>query len=121
MSQKTQTKTHTNQVTILTDRNAPLSFQHCLINVDVIAIRIKRTYETVIIQYIGCWKVGFIYEGGTLTEEQVLRIFKDAPTNRNDLAQYEKQFEEKVDILVPRKDNYVFIGERLVEKIKTNN
>lgn len=102
-----------------TDQDHPIFFQRSLTNIDVIGIRSKKSYETVMIQFIGAWKVGFIYEGGELSEEQVLQVYKDVPSNINDLKYYEAKYQDKVDILVPKKDKYVFIGERVVEKIKT--
>jgi hypothetical protein len=88
----------------------------CLI--DVIGIRIVKSGEYVIILYRGAWKVGFIYEGEKLTEKQILRVFSDVPNNANDLKNYRKEYDGKVEILTPKKDNYVFIGEYLVQKVK---
>lgn len=93
-----------------------LSFQTALINVDIIGIRIVKSYEIVVITYRGANKTGFIYEGGSLTEEQVLRVYKDAPENRNNLEEWEKSMEGKIEILVPAKNNYVFINDREVAR-----
>lgn len=95
-----------------------MSFQYPLINIHVIGIRIKKSYEVVYIQYLSATKVGFIYESGNLTESQVLFTFKHAPDDYNEIERYESQNAEKLEILYFTKDNYVFIGERLVQKIK---
>ncbi|MDV2459799.1 hypothetical protein CMT42_14915 [Elizabethkingia anophelis] len=105
-------------IKILRDEIGAMSFQCCLVNVDVIGIRIRKNYETVIIQYIAAKKVGFIYEAGKLSQEQVLRVYKDVPDNYNNLDDYEKEYEDRVDILYPPRHNYVFIGEKVVEKTK---
>lgn len=115
MSQKTTPLSST----ILNHKNnQPMAFQFPLINVHVIGIRIKKSYEVVFILYISASKVGFIYEDGGLTENQVLYVYKDVPENYNDIERYEYKNQEKLEILYFAKDNYVFIGERLVEKKK---
>lgn len=91
-----------------------LSFQTALINVDIIGIRIVKSYEVVVITYRSANKTGFIYEGGNLTQEQVLRVYKDAPEDKNDLENWEQSMDGKIEILVPAKNNYVFINDREV-------
>lgn len=95
-----------------------LSFQTALINVDVVGIRIVKSYEVVIITYFGAWKTGFIYEGGNLTQAQAFKVYSDVPNNYNDLAQWEKSMEGKIEILVPQRDNYVFINDKEVKPVK---
>lgn len=95
-----------------------LSFQLALVNVDIIGIRILKSYETVIITFRGAHKTGFIYEGGNLKPSQVLRVFQDVPEDRNQLPEYEKSLGDKVEILLPPKDNYVFINEREITNFK---
>lgn len=95
-----------------------LSFQTALINVDIIGIRVRASYEVVIITFRAALKTGYIYEGGNLSPEMVFRIFSDVPEDRNDLAEYEKKFADKVEILHPPKHNYVFISDREVAELK---
>lgn len=98
-----------------------LSFQTIFMNLDLVGIRIIRTGEVVCILYRGAWKVGFIYEGGNLTPKQVQYTYNDAPDNYNELDRWWKEREDKVEVLHPQKDNYVFINEKeivLNQKIK---
>lgn len=95
-----------------------LSIQLALLNVEIIGIRIKASFETVIITFRGAWKTGFIYEGGKLSAEMVFRIFSDVPEDRNLLEDYRKKFGDKVEILEPPKHNYVFINENEVAEVK---
>ena len=97
-----------------------ISFQLVLANVDVIGIRINKTWETVIITFRGAMKTGFIYEGGKLSPEQVYWVFSDVPDDRNHLPEYEKRMAEKVEVLIPPKHNYVFVNEREVSEVKFN-
>lgn len=94
-----------------------ISFQLALANVDIIGVRLVKSYEVVIITYRAAWKTGFIYEGGNLTPEKVFRIFSDVPANWNELPEYEKNFEGKTEILYPPKHNFVFVKENQVTKI----
>lgn len=95
-----------------------LSFQLALVNVDIIGIRIKKSQETVIITFRAAHKTGFIYEGGDLSPEQVFRVFQDVPADRNNLPEYEKNLGEKVEILQPPKNNYVFINDLEIKSLK---
>ena len=117
---KSQTTTTSKiETTILNHKDRqPMAFQYPLINIHLVGIRSRRTGEIVFIQYISATKVGFIYEGGGLTEERVLLVYKGAPDNYNDIRSYEFKNSKKREILYYTKDNYVFIGERLVQKIK---
>lgn len=94
-----------------------ISFQLILANIDVIGIRINKSDELVVILYRGCDKVGFIYEGGTLSDAAVLAVYKDAPEDNNKISQYENLHGSKISILLPPKENYVFATEREVTKI----
>lgn len=91
-----------------------LSFQCVLANVDVIGIRINKNYECVIITYRSAYKTGFIYEGGNLTPEQVFAVFKDAPEDKNNLDEWAEKRKGKVTVLIPPKDNYVFVLDDVV-------
>lgn len=95
-----------------------LSFQTIFINMDIVGIRIVRTGDIVCVLYRGAWKVGFIYEGGSLTPQQVQRVFADVPENYNELDQWETSMNGKVDVLLPMKGNYVFINDEEVKPIK---
>ena len=95
-----------------------LSFNCILINVDLIGMRSLKTGEVVIITYRGKEKTGFMYEGGNLTTAQQKQFFDDAPEDYNDLVKFEKEMVGRIEILVPPKDNYVFINEN---SVKTNN
>ena len=92
-----------------------LSFNCILINVDLIGMRSLKTGEVVIITYRGKDKTGFMYEGGNLTTAQQKQFFDDAPDDINDLKNFEKEMVGRIEILVPPKDNYVFIDENLVK------
>lgn len=89
-----------------------LSFNCTLINLDIVGIRLMRSGEVVVITYRGNRKTGFIYEGDKLNNAQVLRIYTDVPDTWNDLKNYEKAYEDRIEILNPLKDNYVFISEQ---------
>lgn len=91
-----------------------LSFQTALINIDLVAIRIIKSYEVVVIAFRGSKKVGFIYEGGTLTSQQVLRVFSDVPEDWNHLESWENSMGGKIELLYPAKGNYVFINDKEV-------
>ncbi|MCX8533068.1 hypothetical protein [Chryseobacterium luquanense] len=98
-----------------------LSFNVTLINLDVIGIRLLGKFkdEVVVIIFRGAAKTGFMYEGSALTEEQVIKVYKDVPECFNDLTSYEEKFAGRLEVLAPQKDNYVFINEmEIVRKIK---
>lgn len=76
-----------------------ISFQLALANVDIIGIRIVKSYEVVIITFYKNRKTGFIYEGGNLTNDQVFQVFQDVPEDRNQLAVYEKSMEFKTILM----------------------
>ena len=96
-----------------------ISFQLILANVDVIGIRILKSYEVVVITFTKNRKTGFIYEGGNLTAEQVFRVFQDVPEDRNKLPEYEENLGDKVEILHPPKHNYVFVNDNTVQPLKS--
>lgn len=93
-----------------------LSFQCIFINMDVVGIRFFESNEIIAIQYRGGWKCGMIYEGEKFSNALLLEAYNDAPINYNDLEEYEKTHSEFIEILIPRKDNYVFITEKEVQK-----
>ncbi|UJF29872.1 hypothetical protein L0B70_00320 [Kaistella sp. 97-N-M2] len=95
-----------------------ISFQLALANVDVIGIRIRKSFEVVVITFSKATKTGFIYEGGNLTPEQVFKVFQDVPADRNFLEEYEENMAGKVEVLVPPKRNYVFVSDREVREIQ---
>ncbi len=98
-----------------------LSFHCCLINMDLIGIKSKRTGEVVIILYRSKYKVGFIYEGDKLKDDILYRVYTDAPNDRNNLERWKEKMKDKVEVLIPIKGNYVFINEEEVKEktIKT--
>ena len=100
----------------LKEKFGMLSFNCILINVDLIGIRSLKTGETVIITYRGKEETGFMYEGGNLTIAQEKQFFDDAPEDYNDLVKFEKEMVGRIEILVPPKDNYVFVNEKLIEE-----
>lgn len=104
--------------TQLRERFGYLAFNCELINVDIIGIRSLKTGEGVIITYRGDKKTGFIYEGDKLTLAQQLTFFTDAPDSYSELGKFEKEMQGRIEILVPPKDNYVFVDDRVV---KPNN
>lgn len=95
-----------------------LSFQCGLINLDLIGIRLKKTWDVLVVFYRGGLKVGWVYDYGELPQETILKIYNDAPENYNDLEAYETKFKDWIEILVPPKDNYVFISEKEVTPYK---
>ena len=95
-----------------------ISFQLILANVDVIGIRIRKSYEVVGISFVKNRKTGFFYEGGNLTAEQVFRVYQDVPEDRNLLAEYEERLGDKVELLDPPKHNYVFVNDTEVKEYK---
>lgn len=95
-----------------------LSFQCAFLNLDLIGIRLRKSYEIVIITYRGAKKTGFMYEGGKLTKEDIDEVYGDVPEDYNELeTTYERNFGHLVEILKPRKDMYVWINENEISKI----
>lgn len=92
-----------------------LSFQCSFINMDLVGIRFKKSQEIIIIQYRGSWKCGFIYEGDKFTNAQLLEAYNDAPISFDNLEDYERKHHEFIELMVPPKDDYVFITEALVK------
>ena len=93
-----------------------LSFQCGLINLDIIGVRLLSSNETIAILYRGAYKCGWIYEGQKFTNQQVLQLYDDVPNSYNNLEEFEKRQKEFIEILIPQKDNYVFINEKLVNR-----
>lgn len=98
----------------LKEKFGTLSFNCVLINLDIIGIRSLKTGEIVIIIYRGKDKTGFMYEGNKLTPAQQKQFFDDAPEDINDLKKFENEMIGRIEILLPPKDNYVFINENEV-------
>lgn len=94
-----------------------ISFQLILANVDVIGIRMKASYEVVVITFVKNRKTGFIYEGGNRSNEKNFRLFEEVPDDRNELAEYEERMADKIEILYPPKHNYVFVTDNTVKPI----
>lgn len=99
----------------LKEKFGMLSFNCVLINLDIIGIRSLKSGETVIIIYRGKDKTGFMYEGNKLTPAQQKQFFDDAPEDINDLKKFENEMIGRIEILLPPKDNYVFINENEVK------
>jgi len=95
-----------------------LSFHVNLINTDIVGIRLISSGETIVITYRANRKTGFIYEGEKLSSQQVFKVYSDVPETFNELEIYEKQYENRIEILAPPRDQYVFINEMEVRKIK---
>lgn len=96
-----------------------ISFQLILANVDVIGIRVKSSYEVVVITFIKNKKTGFIYETGNRSNAQNFKLFEDVPEDRNQLAEFEERMSDKIEILYPPKHNYVFVTDNTVQPIKS--
>ena len=82
-----------------------LSFQCTFIN------------KYVLITYCCGRKTGFICEDETLQWEKAFEIFKEVPSNYNDLDQWEDQNEERLELLVPNTHNYVFIDDKVIREV----
>ncbi len=95
-----------------------LSFQCALVNIDVIGIRLKKTYDIVVILFRGKRKIGWLDESSNLDQETVLKIYNDVPEDRNLLHEYEEKFGKWVEILLPEKNNYVFVSDDTVKPTK---
>ncbi|MBQ0152670.1 MAG: hypothetical protein KBS61_07230, partial [Chryseobacterium sp.] len=93
-----------------------LSFHVNLINTDLVGIQLIASREIIIITYRGNKKTGFIYEGEKLNSKQVFTVFCDVPTSYNELENYELQYQNRIQILAPPRDNYVFINEMEIVK-----
>ena len=93
-----------------------LSFHLNLINTDIVGIRLIASGETIVITYRANKKTGFIYEGEKLKPEQVFKVYCDVPETFNELEIYEKQYESRIEILAPPRDQYVFINEMEIKK-----
>ncbi|MEC5156630.1 hypothetical protein [Chryseobacterium sp. MP_3.2] len=96
-----------------------ISYQLVLANLDVVAVRLKSSYEIVVIAYRGGNKVGYFYEEGNLSAQRVFDIFQDMPKDKNDLEAYEKSLETKIELLQMPKNNYVFVNDIEVKPYKT--
>ena len=100
----------------------PVSFQFALCNVDVLKVESRKNQESIIVLYIGATKVGYIYEGGKLSKQKQFEIFQTlAPENKNDLKEYIRLYQDKVNYYTVQPDNYVFIADNLVERKTKNN
>lgn len=93
-----------------------LSFHLNLINTDVVGIRLIASGETIVISYRANRKTGYMYEGEKLSREQVFKVFCDVPETWNELKDYELQYEGRIEILTPPRDQYVFINEMEIKK-----
>lgn len=93
-----------------------LSFNCTLINLDIVGIKLIKSGEVVVITYRGNRKTGFMYEGDKLTEAQVLRTYTDVPPTWNELAKFEDEYQGRIEILMPLRDNYVFINEKEIRQ-----
>ena len=94
-----------------------LSFQCTFINTDVVVVRSRRTYKYVLITYCCGRKTGFICEDETLQWEKAFEIFKEVPSNYNDLERWERENSERIELFKPPKDDYVFIDDKLVRQV----
>ena len=54
--------------------------------------------------------------GDKLTLAQQLTFFTDAPDSYSELGKFEKEMQGRIEILVPPKDNYVFVDDRVVKQ-----
>jgi len=93
-----------------------LSFNCALINLDIIGIRMVLSGEVIVIAYRGSQKIGYFYEGDKLSAKAVFNGYNDVPTDWNELEAYEKEYEGRIELLVPPKDNYVFINDIEISK-----
>ena len=100
----------------------PVSFQFALCNVDIIRIESRKNLENIMVLYLGNSKSGFIYEGIKLSYAKQFEIFQTlAPENKNDLKEYIRLHQDKVNYYTVQPDNYVFIADNLVERKTKNN
>lgn len=100
----------------------PVSFQYSLCNIDVLRIESRKNRESIIVLYLGYAKAGFIYEGSKLSYEKQFEIFQQmAPENKNDLKEYIRLHQNKVNYYTAKPDNYVFVADNLVERKTKNN
>lgn len=93
-----------------------LSFNCTLINLDIVGIKLLNSNEVVVITYRGNKKTGFIYEGEKLNSKQVCAVFNDVPDEWNLLEEYEREYDGRIEVLAPPKDNYVFISEKEISE-----
>ncbi|MBO6183080.1 hypothetical protein AB670_02538 [Chryseobacterium sp. MOF25P] len=98
-----------------------LSFHLNLINTDLIGIRLVASGEIIVITYRANRKTGFIYEGEKLNSQQVFHVYCDVPDTFNELEIYENQCnqeKQRIEVLAPPRDQYVFINETEIRKTK---
>lgn len=100
----------------LKEKFGHLSFQCGFINMDIVGVKLLTSNETIAILYRGAWKCGWIYEGAKLTPNHVMQLYNDVPESYNDLEQFENTRKEFIEILIPKKDNYVFISDKEVTR-----
>lgn len=98
-----------------------LSFNVSLINLDIVAVRLRESGEFVVIMYRGAHKVGYIYEGEKLTPKQAFITYDDAPENYNEFDKYIEFYQDRLEVLAPIPDNYVFINDQEIVQTKENN
>lgn len=97
---------------------------HCqLANLDLVGIRSKKTNEVIAIFYRGATKVGYLYEGGRLSEEVVFKVYQDVPKNYNDLDDWADTMGNKIEVMIQEQKHYVFLSDKEVidyRKLKQN-
>lgn len=98
-----------------------LSFNVSLINLDIIGVKLRESGEVVVLMYRGAHKVGYVYEGEKLTPKQAFITFDDAPDNYNEFDKYIEFYQDRLEVLAPIPDNYVFINDQEIVQTKHND
>ena len=100
-----------------------LFFQQVFANLEVIGIHLIKKAEWFYGIYSGCKKVGFIYDGDTITPEQQQKCFQEyLPEDANDLIDYVNKYNGKINFHKCSNEAYKIIGElnekEIIQKLK---
>ncbi|MCO4304727.1 hypothetical protein [Riemerella anatipestifer] len=96
-----------------------VSFNCLLANLDIIGVRSNRTFEIISVFYRGNIKVGYMYEYKNIPEEEIFKFYNSIPERSNDLKAWAEKLGDKITIIEPPKDNYVFVNDMEVSLVKS--
>ncbi|MBG0515333.1 hypothetical protein HZP84_03925 [Elizabethkingia anophelis] len=98
-------------VSVLGSDNGYLYFNMAFQGLDILAGHLLKSGEWLFGIYFGGRLVGYLYEGVNMGYgDQVQMYLQIFPKNKNDLPEYEKRFEEKVDYHFSSPESFKIIG-----------
>ncbi len=87
---------------------------YCLTTLELF---LKKSGESIYVMYRGATRVGFFYLGRVIKHDALNKIYqKYTPEDYNNLNKYVVENTGRIDYLLPGREEYVFVGERLVTK-----